>query len=81
MVFELGEVSIVGRAATPFDLELKVSQLYGSRHLFNVNLSRKNRFTNMLDKAYSYTEGYPAPGRQYLAALRYQFSTPPKKQP
>jgi len=29
--------------------------------------------TNMLDAAYSYVEGYMAPGRQYRAGVRYQF--------
>jgi iron complex outermembrane receptor protein len=58
------------------------SGIYGTEAFFKVDI--KAAFTilsvltfeasasNLLDAAYSYREGYPAPGRQYLLGFRYQ---------
>ena len=36
-------------------------------------LSLEASVSNLFDASYSYVEGYPAPGRQYFAGLRYKF--------
>jgi iron complex outermembrane receptor protein len=49
-----------------FKLDIKASYTILSALSFEASVS------NLLDTAYSYREGYPAPGRQYRLGFRYQ---------
>jgi len=58
------------------------SGIYGTEAFFKLDvratftmlsvLTFEASISNLLDAAYSYREGYPAPGRQYLLGFRYQ---------